>query len=151
MKTKIPSLFLATAIALSLAFNYLKPSSIHLDGTWQLVSGTTITKGISVITDYTKNQRMIKIINGTHFAFLKHDLETKKDSSNHFDAGGGSYTLKGDQYTEHLDYYADKNWENKAFNFTVTIKDDTLIQKGLEKVENENINRIIIEKYVRLK
>ena len=151
MKKKIPALSLASAVILSLAFNYLKAPVIQLDGTWQLVSGTTITKGVSAVTDYTKNQRMIKIINGTHFAFLKHDLETKKDSSNHFDAGGGNYTLKGDQYTEHLDYYADKNWENKAFNFTVTIKSDTLIQKGLEKVENENIDRIIIEKYVRLK
>ena len=31
------------------------------------------------------------------------------------------------------------------------MKGDTLIQKGVEKVENENVDRIIIEKYVRLK
>ena len=94
---------------------------------------------------------MIKIINKTHFAFLKHNLNTKKDSSNNFDAGGGSYTLKGNKYTEHLDYYSDKNWEGKSFDFTVTFKGDTLIQKGLEKVENENIDRIIIEKYLKIK
>ena len=128
-----------------------RTTPVRLNGTWQLISGTTITKGISTFTDYTKNQCMIKIINDTHFAFLKHNLVTAKDSSNHFDAGGGSYTLKGDQYTEHLDYYADKNWENKPFTFTVSFKNDTLIQKGLEKVDKENINRVIIEKYVRLK
>jgi hypothetical protein len=151
MKTKILPLSLVVSLLISLAFINSKYPAIHLSGTWQLVSGTTITKGVSSVTDYSKTQRFIKIINDTHFAFLKHDLNTKKDSSNHFDAGGGSYTLKGDKYTEHLDYYVDKNWEGKAFDFTVTLKGDTLIQKGLEKVENEGIDRIIIEKYIRLK
>jgi hypothetical protein len=151
MKTKIAALLLIFSLLISFAFIKAKYSSIHLNGTWQLVSGTTITKGVSVVTDYTKNQSMIKIINDTHFAFLRHDLNTKKDSSNHFDAGGGSYTLTGNKYTEHLDYYTDKNWEGKTFDFTVTIKNDTLIQKGLEKVESEGIDRIIIEKYIKVK
>jgi len=122
-----------------------------ISGTWQLVSGTTITGKDSSVTDYTKGQRMIKIINDGHFAFLKHDLNAPADSSNNFDAGGGSYTLAGDAYTEHLDYYKDRNWEGKAFNFTVSIQNDTLIQKGIEKVEKAGIDREIIEKYVRVK
>ena len=93
---------------------------------------------------------MIKIINNSHFAFMQHDLNTPKDSSNNFDAGGGRYTLTGDQYTEHLDYYKDRNWEGKTFSFTVSIQNDTLTQKGIEKVDKEGIDRIIIEKYVRL-
>jgi hypothetical protein len=123
--------------------------AIRLNGTWRLVSGTTITRGVSSFTDYTKETYMIKVINNNHFAFLKHDLHPPKDSSNHFDAGGGSYTLSGDQYTEHLDYYSDRNWEGKTFPFTVTISNDTLIQRGMEKVENEGIDREIIERYVR--
>ena len=94
---------------------------------------------------------MIKVINATHFAFLRHDLNSPKDSSNHFDAGGGSYTLNGNTYTEHLDYYSDHNWEGKTFNFTVSISHDTLVQKGMEKVENLGIDREIIERYVRVK
>jgi hypothetical protein len=125
--------------------------SIQLNGTWQMITGTTITKGVSVVTDYTKGQKFLKIINDTHFVFIRHDLGTKKDSSNHFDAGGGAYTLVGDQYTEHLDFYSDKNWEGKTFKFTVKIKNDTLIQTGLEKVEKENIDRTIIEKYLKVK
>ena len=126
------------------------PLSYSLNGTWQLISGTMITKGVSSVTDYTKGQQMIKIINDSHFAFLSHDLNPPADSSNHFDAGGGSYTLTGDQYIEHLDYYKDRNWEGKTFTFTVTVQNDTLIQKGIEKVEKEGIDRIIIEKYIRL-
>ncbi len=122
--------------------------AINLIGTWQLVTGTTITKGVSTITDYTKGQKMIKILNETHFAFLKHN--TNKDSLINFDAGGGTYTLNGNDYTEHLDFYNDRNWEGKAFKFKFTLKNDTLIQTGIERVEKENIDRIIIEKYIRL-
>lgn len=124
-------------------------ASVPIVGTWRLVSGTTITRGVSSVTDYTKDISMIKIINENHFAFLKHDLNSPKDSSNHFDAGGGSYTLSGDQYTEHLDYYSNRNWEGKTFQFTVSINNDTLIQRGLEKVEKEGIDREIIERYVK--
>ncbi|MES1159402.1 MAG: hypothetical protein ABUM51_01475 [Bacteroidota bacterium] len=126
-------------------------TALRLNGTWQLVSGTTITKGVPTVTDYTKDQKMIKIINDSHFAFLRHDTNPPKDSTNHFDAGGGSYTLVGDQYTEHLDFYSSRNWEGGTFKFTVSIQNDTLVQKGLEKVEKENVDREIIEKYVRVK
>src|ERR1700753_3881207 len=88
-----------------LAFS-CQPSSttdLPIQGTWRLVTGTVITKGVPVVTDYTKEISFIKLRNGSHFAFLKHDLHPQKDSSNHFDAGGGIYTLKGDQYTESLD------------------------------------------------
>lgn len=126
-----------------------KTDSLNLNGTWRLLSHTTITKKDTVVTDYTKTSKFIKIINGDHFAFLSHDLNPKKDSSNHFDGGGGRYTLNGDQYTEYLDFYSDHNWEGKPFNFTVTISNDTLIQRGHEKVEKENVDQEIIEKYVR--
>ena len=124
--------------------------AVALNGTWQLVTGITVTKGDSVVTDYTKKQKMIKIINATHFAFLKHDVNQSKDSALNFDAGGGRYTLNGNHYTEHLDFYNDRNWEGKAFEFTVSLKNDTLVQKGLEKVEGAGIDREIIEKYVRV-
>jgi len=151
MKTKLFLSILAGGLLISYGFITSKKVPLRISGTWQLISGTTITRGVSAFTDYTKGKKMIKIMNDTHFAFLSHDVNVQKDSTNHFDAGGGSYTLVGNKYTEHLDYYVDKNWENKTFDFTVTIKNDTLIQQGLEKVEAENINRIIIEKYVRLK
>lgn len=142
---------LTFALLLLLSCHSSSPAAIPLSGTWRLLSGTTITKGVSSVTDYTQGSSMIKIINGSHFAFLKHDLNSPKDSSNHFDAGGGSYTLTGDQYTEHLDYYNDKNWEGKPFTFTVSIHNDTLIQRGMEKVEGAGVDRKIIEKYIRVK
>ena len=123
---------------------------LPVEGTWELISGTTIEKGDTVITDYTHGQKMIKIINATHFAFLRHDLTKGKDSAI-YSSGGGTYTLKKDQYTEHLDYCNEREWEGNAFSFTVSIKNDTLTQTGIEKVENAGINRLNIEKYKRVK
>lgn len=151
---KITTLILLPAFCLLLSCNTKTPEdnlAIHLNGTWKLVEGYTLTKGVKSTDAYPKDHEMIKILNDTHFAFLNHVPNTPKDSTNHFDAGGGRYTLKGNQYTEHLDYYVDKNWEGKSFDFTLTMSGDTLIQKGLEKVEKENIDRIIIEKYIKLK
>jgi hypothetical protein len=128
-----------------------KPSTHELEGTWQLISGTTIEKTDTTFTDYTKEHQMIKVINETHFAFLNHDLTKGKDSTALFAAGGGRYDLKGDQYTEHLTYCSDRAWEGNDFRFTIKIQDDTLTQSGVEKIEGTLVNRMNIEKYVRVR
>ncbi len=126
-------------------------SVLPIKGTWQLIKGTTIEKGDTTITDYTKNISFIKIINDSHFAFLKHDLSKGKGESKAFDAGGGTYKLKDSLYTERLEYYKQKEWEGGEFSFVITLKNDTLTQTGIEKVESAGINRVNTEIYVKLK
>ena len=118
-----------------------------IQGTWKLISGTSNDKKSGRTTSYPMDFSMIKIINETHFAFLKHN-KNPKDSSG-FDAGGGTYKLTGNDYTEQLQYYKNKNWEGKSFNFKLTLANDTLTQTGLEQAEKEGIDRVIIEKYVK--
>ena len=129
----------------------MKKPSLPIVGTWRLLTGTLIEKGNTTVTDYTGNKQFIKIINDTHFAFMSHDLHKGMDSTALFSAGGGKYSIKDSIYIEHLEYCSDRQWENNDFQFTVTIKNDTLIQQGVEKVEGTNINRLNIEKYIRLK
>src|SRR5688572_7312727 len=124
--------------------------SMSIDGTWELLSGTIIEKEDTVTTDYTKGQKMIKIINATHFAFLRHDLNKGKDSAV-YSSGGGRYSLADSQYTEYLDFCSDREWEGHSFQFTVSVKNDTLTQTGVEKLENLGINRYNIEIYRRVK
>lgn len=124
---------------------------VPLTGTWKLIKGTTIEKGDTVEKDYTNNVSFIKIINETHFAFLLHDLNKGKDTAPVFTAGGGSYSLRDSLYTEHLEYCSDRNWEGNDFKFIIHIQNDTLIQSGVEKVESAAIERINIEKYIRVK
>ncbi|MBE9583479.1 lipocalin-like domain-containing protein [Mucilaginibacter sp. JRF] len=120
-------------------------------GTWKLVSALTITKGDTVKDYPVEGQEMIKILNATHFAFLRHDLQKGKGKNVAYTAGGGTYDFKGDTYTEHLAYLNYRDWEGRDFVFNVKFNGDTLVQKGIEKIDSLNINREIIETYVKVK
>lgn len=129
----------------------LKENVLPIQGTWKLVSGTTIEKTDTTVTDYTTGKSFIKVINETHFAFQGHDLNKGKDSTAFYSSGGGKYELKDSAYTEHLEYCSDRQWEGNDFNFTIAIHNDTLVQQGIEKIDSIGVNRINIEKYVRMK
>ena len=154
MKINIAFLLLCAALA-SCGVNTQneepKKTAMPIVGTWKLISGTLIEKGDTTVTDYTKNLSFIKIINDSHFAFTGHDLNKGKDSAAMFTAGSGHYTLADSLYTEHLEYCNDRQWEGNDFSFTITIQNDTLTQTGIEKVEEAGVNRLNIERYVRMK
>lgn len=120
-------------------------------GTWQLISGTTVQGKDTVVTDYIKNKKFLKIINGTHFSFVGHDLTKGKDSLAFYSSGAGTYTLKDSLYTEHLEFCSDRTWEGNDFSFTILIQNDTLTQTGVEKVDKIGVNRLNVERYARVK
>ena len=143
--------FLAMVILFASCNNEKKQNQLPLIGTWELISATSTEKD-STVSTFNSKVKMIKIINPTHFAFLSHDLNMGKDTATAaFIAGGGTYTLVDSVYTEHLDYFIDRNWENNKFEFVMKIQNDTLIQKGIEKVEKLGVDHIIVEKYKRMK
>lgn len=144
-------LFAVFPLLISCAKKAPESTPAPMEGSWKLISGTLIENGHKTITDYTNGMSFIKIINKTHFAFLQHDLGKGQDSVKVFSSGGGKYSLKDSTYTEHLEYCSAREWEGNDFSFIVSIKGDTLIQKGVEKVENLGVNRMNIEKYVRVK
>lgn len=125
-------------------------TSLPIQGTWKLLKGTLIEKGDTTVTDYTTGKSFIKIINDTHFAFLMHGFKDGKDSAE-FSSGGGAYTLNDSAYTEHLEYCNAREWEGNDFSFIITINHDTLTQTGIEKIDSIGVNRLNVEKYVRLK
>ena len=130
--------------------NKLKQSPISIIGTWVLISATT-TERDTTFSTFNPNSKMVKIINATHFAFLSHPLNMGKDSlTNVFTAGGGEYTLVDSIYTEHLEYFIDRKWENNKFQFVVKIVGDTLIQTGIEKIDKLGVNHVIVEKYKKV-
>lgn len=132
--------------------NETKETKPAIQGTWKLISGTTIEKNDTTVTDYTQDKSFLKIIGENHFAFMGHDLNKGKDSAAaFFSSGGGKYDLKDSAYTEHLEYCNAREWEGNDFNFTVQISNDTLIQSGIEKIDSIGVNRVNIEKYVRVK
>jgi hypothetical protein len=142
---------LSLVLIITTIFSCTKTTKHPIEGTWQLITGTLIEKGDTVVTDYTKNISFIKIINNSHFAFLQHDLKKGKDSTAVFASGGGKYTINESLYTEHLEYCSAREWEGNDFKFSYLIRNDTLVQKGVEKIVSQGIDRVNIEKYVRVK
>ena len=142
--------YLLSAFALALAACQSKQPDLPLVGTWKLVAATTTEKDTTFST-FDPSHAMIKVINPTHFAFLNHNTTAKDSATHEFTAGGGTYSLADSTYTEHLAYFTDKQWENHDFSFVVSIHGDTLVQKGVEKVEKLGIDRVITETYVRVK
>lgn len=146
---KIRTVLTILVIVFTLCGCESKLRSLPIIGTWELISATTTEKDTTFST-FNPKHKFIKIINLTHFAFLNHAVSSEKDSTA-FTAGGGKYALVDSVYTESLDYYIDKKWENNKFKFVVSITNDTLVQKGIEKVDKLGIDRVIIEKYKRVK
>lgn len=150
MKRTAPYLFLLITF-LFLSCKSEQSSTLPIEGTWELISATS-TEGDSTFSTFDATRKMIKILNPTHFAFFNHAVNARQDSTvASFSAGGGTYTLVDSTYTEHLDYFVDPAWKNHTFEFVVTIDQDTLIQKGVEKLQELGIDRIIVEKYKRVK
>ena len=127
------------------------PADNPLIGTWELVSGTTIQGKDTTVTDYSKGKKFLKIINSTHFSFVGHDLNMGRDSLAFYTSGSGSYSLIDRVYIEHLQFCNDRAWEGHDFTFHVELKDDSLIQSGIEKIDSIGVNRMNIERYIRMK
>jgi hypothetical protein len=150
MKIILP--LIITALLFTACETEKPEQGLPLTGAWRLLSGMLIENNDTTVTDYTKGRKFLKIINDSHFSFIHHDLSKGSDSATAvFSAGAGTYELKDSTYTEHLEFCSDRNWENNSFHFTITIQNDTLVQKGVEKIEGTNVNRFNIEKYVRVK
>jgi hypothetical protein len=145
------ALLFATTLLAACGENADRQKPLPLLGTWQLISATS-TERDSTFSTFNPKTKMIKIITPTHFAFFLHDLHQGKDSTTAtFAGGGGEYTLVDSVYTEHLQYFNLREWEGHKFEFVVKIQNDTLTQSGVEKLEKLGIDRVIVERYVRVK
>ena len=123
-----------------------KEGSKNIEGTWKMVYAETIESGTIKLKDLS-NTTFIKIINKSHFAFFNQE----NTGTTNFYGGAGTYTLKGNTYTETLNFTAVEAIKNHQFSFTIEIKGDTLIQSGIEKVEAAGLDRYITEKYIKIK
>jgi hypothetical protein len=92
----------------------------QLDGTWELGSGQPLPKGA----------RDIKIISGGHFIFVAYDTDRGKPLY----TGGGTYSLNGSSYTEHVDFASDEisgvGLVGKDQPFTVKVDGDRFTKTG---------------------
>src|ERR1700744_1388954 len=97
-------------------------SESPLNGTWRLLSSKSIVKKDTTDTSPKKGLETLKIYNDTHFTFFTHNTDKSVPAT--YDSGAGTYTLSGDNYTEHLKYCSEREWENHDFNFTMKVGHD---------------------------
>jgi len=114
-------------------------------GSWEMIYAESET-GDSVTYKDLDRVKFIKIINEDHFSFFNQVYGT--DSG--FYSGAGTYLLNGTNYSETLQFIGSQSWRDQHFDFQIEIKGDTLVQKGIEEVEESGIRRRILEKFVRI-
>ena len=127
------------------------PAESPLNGTWRLLNSKSIVMKDTTDTSPKKEIETLKIYNDTHFTFFTHNIDKSVPAT--YDSGAGTYTLKGEDYTEHLKYCSEREWENHDFNFKLTIKGDTMQQRGVEKIDSGSVHvdHILIETYKKVK
>lgn len=123
----------------------IKSDKSPIEGSWKLVYADIRENDSIQIKDLSQTD-FIKIINGSHFAFFNQD----QNSSDHFMAGGGTYDYNGSDYVETLSFFSSTDYRGHVFKFKAEIKGDSLIQQGYEKIESANVDRYILEKYIRI-
>ena len=103
-------------------------------GVWFLESGTADGES------YPEGWRQMKIITKEHFAFVGElergvtDLVSVADSLQAFRtmfSGGGTYSVQGDIYTEHLEYFRDPAYIGQSVSFNCRVEGDVFYQTGM--------------------
>jgi hypothetical protein len=92
-----------------------------IEGTWELVSRD--------VGNFSERMREIKLISPKHFVWVVYDIKKRKPLF----TGGGSYTLTGESYTEHMDFMDGKGAEalvGKDQVFTLKIDGEILVLSG---------------------
>lgn len=122
---------------------------LKLEGTWRLVSGTVKTADTTTYDFAKLHYDGILMIYENHFAFVGRYV---RDGDTLDAYGGGTYTLEGNNYTESMDYHKDKQWIGETIPLVVSVRNDTLIQKGPRKIgKYEDANWELYDVYERIK
>jgi len=129
------------------------PEEISLEGTWRLVK--TIEIGHEDITNRkdSKQKMYMKHINKTHWTWAEYDYATDQLLG----AGGGTYTLEGNVYTEDIKFYfpPGSNELGQAIPFIIEMTDSLWRITGFVKMmefdpetgENIVADSAIIDEY----
>jgi len=119
-------------------------------GAWNLVEFRR-TNNSSLVYSFPNgnvNGEQIKIWTNGHFSFVGEFVLNGKKTDNY---GGGSYSLNGKNYDEHIESHVSKSSIGSTVKMLMEIKGDTLIQTyPVDADGNIDKNNYSVEKYIRL-
>jgi hypothetical protein len=107
-----------------------------IEGNWELLSSTGTypdEKGALVNASFRKdeNNYHMKLIHDNYFMFTGQEITKGVATASY---GYGTYTFKDNIYTEKIIYHVAKDVIGKSLSFEMTIKGNTLIQRGPLKI-----------------
>lgn len=99
-----------------------------LKGTWELEYALYKNDKGEVVGEIKGKATLSrKILSEKHFAFITWDKAGKFSV-----AASGTYSLKGQDYSEVVDATSEKRLMGKTYHFNAVVKEDLWIHKGLE-------------------
>jgi hypothetical protein len=145
MRAKIAAtLFLATVMGTA---GYPAESSAPLTGCWELRAskGTAGGKDYSLPGNLSGSQ--MKCYSRGHFAFVG---QFTLDGAAHPNYGGGSYSLKGDEYAETLLYHVAASSVGQTLRFELVVKGNEMTLTGpLDAHGLKSLGNTLTEVYSR--
>ena len=112
------------AIAVIAAASPERPADVQLKGAWKAIR---TQYGKEPMVTLLENEVSHKLYTGTRWSAVSFDKTTNKITG----TAGGTYTIKGTDYMETVEYYSwDSEVVGKTFKFTMTIENRMLHQKG---------------------
>jgi hypothetical protein len=121
------------------------------EGNWELLSSTGIyvEKGKQININFKKdaNNCGMKLINDNYFMFVTKEMVNGVATATY---GYGTYTFKNNIYTEQIIYISGEAFPGTSPSYEMTVKGDTLIQKGPLKIGDFKDSKIeFTETYMR--
>jgi hypothetical protein len=117
-------IFIVLLSIVTSAFSQSKKKS-PLYGTWILESAVFTTED-SVFKEDKGTKKQMKIVAPGHFAFIISNASDNKFLM----ASGGRAVVKGNTYTEIIDYSSQPDALNKSYTFSVKVVGDTWYHSG---------------------
>jgi hypothetical protein len=128
-----------------------------LEGVWELVSARFTSPDTTIVTTPTE-WKQVKVITRSHFAFVGqepdramfHGKPTDAEllsAARTFFAGGGTYTLVGDTYTENIQFFFYPNYVGHSIAFKSQIEGDRWIMSGTYPAKSIGLEEHEMELY----
>ena len=95
-----------------------------LEGAWEVVSLTLTDPDGTVNEVAIGDPPGLKIFSPTHWVFVEQPAEGPVSG------GGGRYTVRGNTYTEYVQYHAGRDYVGKTIAFECRVEGDRWYQRG---------------------
>jgi len=127
-------------------------ASCNVVGTWELT-------GITIDGKASTPRQQRKIVNGRHFMWISQEsrrdtlpLKTPADSLLYYRVvgGAGTYTIAGDSYVEHIDYFVDPSFIGKDWKATCRTEKDHWAHSYTQAGQNGAAPTNVVEDWRRL-